>query len=365
VKIFSENEWDPLKEVIIGNVSSQLSLDTDLSFNLFFKDNYKDWGWLQNTWSKIPIKEQYITELNEDLAEFVTAIENENINVHRPIPLIDIPQYNIGGVTVDGMPALNVRDQSIVIGNTIVETAPCQRSRYYENDLLAPIFTQAEGNILKMPKSAMREENFDSELIQYRSTLVKAQSNNYERSDLFTNKTFIPDIPDNIEIMIDGANCVRFGKDIIINIANRNHYLGYMWFKENFPDKNWHPIYSLCDNHLDSFIVPLAEGTLLLRNALFLEQIPDFLKDWKIIYPPDTLPSFPTYTEDDALLTSTFIDMNVLVLGNNRIICNSLYPELADLLGKEGFTPIPVQHRHRRIFAGGFHCFTLDILREK
>jgi len=363
MKIFSTNEWDPLKEVIVGNVFNTYSMNTDISFQLFFKDNL--WGWLQETSNKIVIKEQYINELNEDIDAFVKVLEQENIIIHRPTQLDTVPRYTVGGVDVDGMPALNVRDQVIIIDDTIVETAPAQRSRYYENELLEDILKQAEGKHIRMPKSEMRNEHFDHELINYKGSVAYEQKTNYKHSSFFKNENFIVDVPDNIQMMIDGANCVRFGKDILINIANRNQYLGYLWFKEQFPNKNWHPIYSLCDNHLDSFIIPLNEGTLLLRNELFLEQIPKFLKDWKIIYPPDTAPNFPDYNNDDTLLTSKYIDMNVLAIGNDKIVCNSLYPELGDLLYNNGFDPILVQHRHRRIFAGGFHCFTLDLVREK
>lgn len=363
MKIFSENEWSPLKEVIVGNTFDIFEMEVDLSFKLFFKDNL--WGWLQGSPDKITIKKQYIDELNEDISGLVNTLIAENITVHRPKLPTTIEKYTIGGVEVTGMPPLNVRDQTIIIDDTLVETAPCQRSRYFENNTMSHIFNNIDGNWLRMPKSQMRDENFDMELIQIKRDLVHTVGSDYTKSDFFKNDDFIIDVPDQYDIMIDGANCVRFGKDIIINIANRNQYLGYLWFKEHFPNKNWHPIYSLCDNHLDSFIIPLCEGVLLLRNKLFLEQIPDFLKEWKIIYPPNTTPQFPAYNENDALLTSTYIDMNVLSLDDKKIICNTLYPELSELLYKEGFDPIPVQHRHRRIFGGGFHCFTLDLLREE
>ena len=64
------------------------------------------------------------------------------------------------------------------------------------------------------------------------------------------------------------------------------------------------------------------------------------------------------------ILTTKYIDLNVLSVDEDKIIVNSLFPELIKTLEKHGFTPIPVRHRHRRIFGGGFHCFTLDTVRE-
>lgn len=357
MKIFSENEWSPLKEVIVGNVFENYSFDVDLSFKLFFKDNY-GWGLTPTTKERIPFKKQYIEELKEDIAGFVDVLEREKINIHRPNTLSEVVRRSHENWSTEIIPALNVRDQTIIIGDTIVETSPCQRCRRWENDLLQDIFKEAEGNNwLKMPKSAMRDENFDHDLIE--------QPNQINNTVIVNSFDLDSDISPDIEMMIDGANCVRFGKDIIINVADRNQYLGYLWFKENFPEKNWHLLHAITNNHLDSFIVPLCEGVLMLRDDSILERLPDFLRDWKIIYPPKTTDlHFPVYDANDVLLASPYIDMNVLSLDGNKIITNSLFPELSEFLYAEGFDPIPVQHRHRRLFSGGFHCFTVDLLRE-
>jgi len=361
MKIFSENEWDPLKEVIVGNSFDHISFNVDLSFKLFFQDNHS-WGFQPGFRENIKIKSKYIEELNEDLEELVNTLEKEGVNVHRPDQLNRVQKINVEGWESTGIPALNVRDQSIIIGDTIVETAPCQRCRYLENDLLQAIYSQADGKHIKMPKSKMRDENFDEEFKTHLHNLTT-----HEKELLYSNhENITSNIPKEFEIMIDGANCVRFGKDILINVANRNQYLGYLWFKEHFPDYNWHLIFAISNNHLDSFIVPIAEGTLLLRDLSVLDQLPDFLKDWNFLVPPaPTKMQFPIYEDEDLILTSPYIDMNVLSLDGNKIITNSLFPELSEFLYKNGFDPIPVQHRHRRIFAGGFHCFTLDLLREK
>ncbi|MGW0735599.1 hypothetical protein [Streptomyces sp. NPDC002851] len=62
-------------------------------------------------------------------------------------------------------------------------------------------------------------------------------------------------------------------------------------------------------------------------------------------------------------LTSLYIDMNVLSIDESTVIANSEAPRLVRTLEKHGFTVIPVRHRHRRLFSGGFHCFTLDTVR--
>lgn len=333
MKVFSENEWDPLKSVIVGNAFDQMSFNVDLSFKLFFKDFY-DWGWLNNTKKHIKINKQYITELNEDLDLFVDVLKKEGITVYRPTELKCVTSIQTPFWKTEMLPALNVRDQSLILGNTIIETPPMQRQRYFENELLKQIYNEGylDGcNWLQMPKPSLSDSS------------IKARN----------------------EMMIDGAQFVRFGKDIIVNISSDSHEQALNWFRIQFPDYNFHVINSLVENHLDSYVVPLCEGVLLLRDKEFLKQMPDFLKDWKIIYPPKiTEDAFPKYNEHDTMLTTPFIDMNVLSLDGNKIITNSMFPELSEMLYKEGFNPIPVQHRHRRIFAGGFHCFTLDLERK-
>ena len=85
----------------------------------------------------------------------------------------------------------------------------------------------------------------------------------------------------------------------------------------------------------------------------------------RIIYPPEPKDRiFPAYTDDELLLTSKYIDLNVLSIDTERVMVNAWFPELMKTLEQHKFTPIPVQHRHRRLFGGGFHCFTLDTVRD-
>jgi len=332
MKIHSENEWSSLKEVIVGNVFDDMSFNVDMSFKLFFQDSAQ-WGYTIGAKHKVPIRQKLIDELTEDINGFVETLENEGVNVHRPRVLSKVVKIKTEHWETELFPALNVRDQSIIFGETILETPPMQRNRYFENELLKDIYYNAYqdgAKWIQMPKASLSD--------------LSLKMNN--------------------EMMIDGAQFVRFGKNIIVNISNNSHKLALDWIINEFPQYNFHVIKSLVDNHLDSYIVPLCEGVLLLRDKEFLKQIPQFLKDWKIIYPPKPSKNqFPEYEKEDPILTSAFIDMNVLSIDGNKIICNSLFPELAELLYEEGFDPIPVQHRHRRIFAGGFHCFTLDLLR--
>jgi len=369
VKVFSNNEWSPLKSVILGRFFEEFSFNVDISFKYFFKESL---AYLPNS-NRIKVKKQYIEELNEDLEEFKKALEKFNVKIYRPKTISKLHLFSTPNFKTELMPPLNVRDQTLILGNTIIETSVMQRSRYFENDLLKDIFYEAfldEAKWVKMPSPTLQNKTFD---VEYLNKKTKTSKEFFELKDELKNNSTIVDKNMNFnnnlkhfEMMIDAAQFVRFGKDVIVNVSNRNHYLGYLWFKRTFPEYNFHLVTHWVDNHLDSFIVPLNEGTLLLRNSAYKDILPDFLKEWKIIYcPKPSENQFPVYDKDDPILTSLYIDMNILSLDGTNIICNSLFPELGELLYKEGFNPVLVRHRHRRIFAGGFHCFTLDLQRSE
>jgi glycine amidinotransferase len=83
-----------------------------------------------------------------------------------------------------------------------------------------------------------------------------------------------------------------------------------------------------------------------------------------IVAPEPEASNFPQYNDDALILTSPFIDLNVLSLDPDTVLANEACPELMRLLEKNGFTVVPLRHRHRRLFGGGLHCFTLDTVRE-
>ena len=64
------------------------------------------------------------------------------------------------------------------------------------------------------------------------------------------------------------------------------------------------------------------------------------------------------YTLHDLELSSSCSSTTTRFPPSPRTIPATRTPE------QHGFTPIPLRHRHRRLFGGGFHCFTLDTVRD-
>jgi glycine amidinotransferase len=167
-----------------------------------------------------------------------------------------------------------------------------------------------------------------------------------------------------LEMIFDGAQCMRLGRDVLVNVANHNHELALRWLNDNLPQQRFHRLNSIADNHIDSVVVPLRPGLMLLRSPQYLPHLPKAMHSWDVIYPPETDESaFPDYSDFGFNIASRYIDINVLSVNESTVVVNSHYSELISLLEKRGFDVVPVRHRHRRLFGGGFHCFTLDTVR--
>lgn len=215
----SFDEWSPLREVIVGRAEYYTEHDVDTSWSLFYFENVAQV--LTNTASGglLPIPPRLVDELNEDIAGLVNALTGCGVSVLRPAPPgkeVDIatPLW-----TARATPPLNVRDQTIVLGNTIVETAPHIRARIFENDLLKPIFYRyynAGSNWLSMPRPALAAGALDSDYFLRQGVDVSRATD----SDTAQGIDGL-----DLEMVFDGAQCIRLGRDVLVNVANRNHEL--------------------------------------------------------------------------------------------------------------------------------------------
>ncbi|MFF5962789.1 inosamine-phosphate amidinotransferase 1 [Streptomyces collinus] len=354
----SFDEWTQLREVIVGRADHYTAHHVDASFQLFFYDNVHldiEAGAEQPL---LQIPQQLVDELNEDIAGLTDALAGCGVTVRRPAAPgkdVDIrsPYWDARAT-----PPLNVRDNTIVLGTTIVETAPHVRARIFENDLLKPILHEyfaAGSNWVNMPRPALVQGSLDDAYFRRQGIDV---------SHVTGADTALVIDGLGLEMVFDGAQCMRLGRDVLVNVANHNHHLAWRWLRANFPELRFHRLNSIADNHIDSVVVPLRPGLMLLRSPEYLPRLPKAMQSWDVIYPPAMDESaFPDYSEFGFNIASRYIDINVLSVNEHTVVVNSLYPELIRVLEDRGFNVVPVRHRHRRLFGGGWHCFTLDTVR--
>jgi glycine amidinotransferase len=375
VRLNSYDDWSPLQEVIVGSATNYTAHEHELSFALFFYDqissqkSFYDQMYYpvltppsrdtrERVASYSPIKKRYIEELNEDVEGIAQTLQSLSITVKRPMPLAEVTRVETLAWPAAVIPPLNIRDNTLILGDEIIETPPQVRARYFETQLLKPLFADYFCNGARwtvMPRPLMTDASFDP---------------SYAKGSPGGPAEFI-EAPEpspydmGYEMMIDGAQCLRLGRDLMVNIATANHALGCDWLERHLQGRfRILRVYGLADNHIDSMVLALRPGTLLVRTPKVAEMLPDQLRKWDMIFAPEPESNmFPEYDDGDIVLTSPYIDLNVLSIDEETVLVNEACPQLMRTLERHGFTAVPVRHRHRRLFGGGLHCFTLDTVR--
>jgi glycine amidinotransferase len=361
----SHNEWDKLEEVIVGDGFPSTLPALDFTFQMFFHDNlhgqelrgvYRD----KNAY----IKQKYVEEMSEDVEGFVELLESHGITVKRPKVPQKVEHTKTPNWKSTNFHALNVRDLTMVVGNEIIETPPETRFRYFENDYVKHLYMDYFKRGAKWtvaPRPLILDSSFDMSWV-LREDMDGGIREWYES---------LKDTPDELaygyEMMFDAAQCLRFGKDIIFNSVTENHELGVQWLQRHLGNEYRVHSVQLCDSHIDSTIIPLRPGLLLVDWHHFkdINQLPEPLRGWDIVSAPENPNRTRDYDGKDLVLTSTSIDINVLSIDQNTVICHDEYWEhLQPLLKPYGIECIPCRLRHSEIFSGAFHCLTLDVRRQ-
>ncbi|MER7580093.1 glycine amidinotransferase [Kitasatospora sp. NPDC097691] len=372
MRLNSFDDFTPLKEIIVGSADGYADRIRDLSFDMFISDNLSGTrGYFPSlsTWrdsearrqrnepDRLALKERFLQELIEDVEGVVEQLEALGVTVHRPLePAADLTKVTTPAWDAAVVPPLNLRDNTLVMGDEIIETPPTLRARYFENQFLKPTFMGyfAQGaRWTVMPRPVMTDASFDPD-----------NDNPAPNIEVPENPQPSP-YDSGLEPMIDAANCLRLGRDLIVNVANRNHALAYDWLERHLDGRfRVHRMDKLTQSHIDSVVVPLRPGTLLLRSADVLDYLPEPLRTWDVIVPPaPQISDYPQYENGDPIPPSPYIDLNVLSIDENTVMVNDACKTLIRTLEEHRFTVVPVRHRHRRLFGGGFHCFTLDTVR--
>lgn len=350
--INSNTEWGKLKSVIVGNGFSGDLPNIEMSFKLFYHDNLYKGRSRGYEYGVDKISKEYVHEMSEDVEQFAKTLSNSGIDVFRPKVPTKLPKVSTPAFSSTIHNALNVRDQAIIIGNNIIETPPCTRFRYFENDLMKHIFmegSQDNGMWVQCPKPIMTDASFDL---------------SYLEDDHITIDPHAMDV--GFEMMWDGAQCMRLGRDILFNCSNENHRMGLRWLQRYLGDSYTVHEMNVCDNHIDSSIIPLKPGVFLVdadKASKIYKQLPDKFKGWAFILSPDRIER--TYSDKELKLASSAIDINVLSLSEDLVVCEERYlSKLAPELKKHGIDTVGTPMRHSQLFSGSLHCLTLDLERE-
>jgi glycine amidinotransferase len=362
LKINSHNEWDKLREVIVGTSSTKAGL-------VFNRPGPVPPKVLEEaqTLASAAYPEWLIEEIRQDQEALCQLFRKLGIIVHRPNPSEINNLYSTARWSAAGENVSNTRDLHLVVGNTVIESPSQERFRFFEATALYDVWHQymEQGfRWIAAPKPRLAGD--------YMTSFHEGAQKYIRLSEK--------------EILFEAANTVRMGQDLLYLISRSGNALGAQWLQQVLGDE--YRIHTTEDiyrsSHIDSTVLCLRPGLVLLNASRVNESnCPPLLKKWDRIWFSDIVPTPPETLHfqenvrkkihlqladlgvqsnlDD--ISSAWIGMNILSVDPDTVIVDQRQVPLIRILEKHGLTPVPISFRHSYI-TGGIHCNTLDTVRD-
>lgn len=303
--ISTRNEWDPLEKIIVGTANHANWPSTD---PVFAQESEKT-TWKETPVPSGPVPQWIIDDANRELDALSELLVRRGITVYRP--------KDMDFVENEGMYNYCPRDRLLVWDTTVVDC-----------NMMYPCRNQ--------------------EIKNYYRLLAEAQN-------IFT-------MPRDQGMILDAANICRLGNTWLFLESASGNYAAYQWLKSKFPQVNIELCNFYAGVHIDSTIVPLREGLVLLNASRVNQQTcPEAFRDWEKIWVTDEMivpQEFYQYP-----YASKWIAMNMLALDPETVIIDAAQTQLQAILKTHGIDSIPHTLTHSRTLGGGFHCVTLDTRR--
>jgi glycine amidinotransferase/scyllo-inosamine-4-phosphate amidinotransferase 1 len=302
--IFTTDEWSPLKKVMVGSAKYANWPTTD---PVFAQESSKT-TWTQTPVPHGPVPEWIVNQADEDLNALAYTLHQLGIQVERPAPR-NFP-------VTHGMYNYCPRDRFLIYGSTIVDPAMMYPCRDQERECYDYVF-HAHHDIRVMPRDQ--------------------------------------------GMIMDAANVCRLGDQMLFLESASGNRKAYEWLCDQFPNVNIELCNFYSGVHIDSTIVPLRDGLVLLNaSRVTKENCPQVFKNWDKIYIDDVVAQdFYQYP-----YASKWIGLNMLIVDPTTAIVDKNQTMLIKKLEQHDINVIPLELRHSRTLGGGFHCVTLDLVRQ-
>jgi N-dimethylarginine dimethylaminohydrolase len=303
MKIFTKNEYSPLRSVIVGSAKQFAWPADDPAFDQSIAAST-----YEGTLIKGPLPDHITEEAEEDLTRLVDILEQEKVTVYRPY----ITQTHW---------SYSARDILLTVGNTIIE-CPTQYSSRAQESGLYPYLRSASCEWIRAPRPEHKEDP-----------------------------------------QFDAANVCKFDDKLLYLVSSTGNRAGAEWLQEqvgkDFEVIVWEDVYAFA--HIDSTISSLNKDTILVNGSRVTEDtLPRFLQGHKKIWVNDVVArnfhQFP--------FASKWIGLNILSINPETVIVDTIQTDLIEQLREGGFQVIETPLRHARTLGGGFHCVTLDLERK-
>jgi glycine amidinotransferase len=341
--VCSYTEWDLLEEVIVGIIDDAHFPPWHLSLPPVLPAGQRD---VFRRQAGRPFPAKRVEAARRELDEFARILQAEGVRVVRPEPIPQDRPYGTPDWTSTGMYAAMPRDALLVVGDEIIECPMAWRSRYFESCAYRPLlkaYFKAGARWSAAPKPELKDERYDSTWT--------------DPGDGQPARLVITEF----EPTFDAADFMRFGRDIVAQRSNVTNDFGIEWLTRHLGDQYRMHVLEFDDSHpmhIDATIIPLAPGRLLV-NPERVREVPKLFKGWDLLRAP--VPVIPD--AHPLYLTSKWINMNVLMLDEKRVVVERQDEPMIASMKAWGFEPIPCDFRNFNSFGGSFHCATLDIRR--
>lgn len=304
--IHTINEWDPLQAVVVGSATHANWPSSDP----VFAEEGKKTTWTETSVPSGPVPQWIIDETNRELDILSETLLRYGVTVYRPKPM--------DFVEVEGMYNYCPRDRLLVWGDTVVDV-----------NMMYPCRNQEIKNYIRL--------------------LAEAKN--------------IWTMPRNSGMVLDAANICRLGDTWLFLESASGNRAAYEWLCSKFSKVNIELCNFYSGVHIDSTIVPLREGLVLLNaSRVNPDNCPRAFDYWEKIWVTDDMIAPQDFYQYPY--ASKWIAMNMLALDPETVILDASQSQLIAILKKHGIDSIPLTLSHSRTLGGGFHCVTLDTRRK-
>ncbi|MBC2879507.1 MULTISPECIES: glycine amidinotransferase [Streptomyces] len=353
----SWNEWDPLREIIVGVADSACFEPSEPGYRPALRDS-------DEPFPTGPKPAEMVDRANEQLDGLVRVLQAQGVTVRRPDAVdltrsVKTPTFEVANQYCVVCP----RDVMITLGNEIVEATMSRRARYFEYQAYRKLvysYWNADPRVTwtVAPKPSMADAMYREDFWEWPLEKRHAEMHN---SEFCVTQD---------EVVFDAADMSRFGRDILVQESMTTNRAGIHWLKRHLEPRGFrvHPVHFPLDffpSHIDCTFVPLRPGLVLTNPERPLREGEERMfhdNGWELIEAPQ-----PTSANDEMpryCQSSKWLSMNVLSVSPSTVICEEREKPLHDLLDKLGFEVLPVPFRDVFEYGGSLHCATWDVHRE-
>jgi len=304
-KIFSQNEWDPLREIVIGSADCANWPVSDP----VFRQSMENSSWTETEFLYGPVKQDIVDRANASLNEFAGVLEDLGVVVHRPL----YRDY----AALDQFYGYCPRDTVLIVGDTVIRTPTTYPSRRNEWETMLHVWN---GHPVVYPADT--------------------------------------------DAVFDAANVCRLNDTLLYLVSETGNLAGARWLQDYLgSDYRVYPITNLYSGvHIDSTITPIREGLVALNAGRITEDtVPDPIRSWDKIWITEqdlALQPFEHYP-----YASNWIGLNFLMVNPQLAIVDPKQETLRRKLDAYSVESIGVDLTESRTLGGGHHCCSLDTLR--